>query len=136
MSESACFLYLIEAENCSLHPRMEMFKVGISNSVGARLATFQTATPFKLGLIQAIRLPNRDVAREFERKMHEYLDDSCVSGEWFCTHSAAALIELDSIAVHYWIGHGGDMDDLPLWFEQIGLDPACIPDVLDGEGLR
>jgi hypothetical protein len=130
-----CYLYIIEADY-TLAERMECFKVGITNSVRSRLSSLQTGAPFRLTVVRTICLPNREVARVFERRMHEALNTWCVTGEWFCAYLTGALCELDSIAAKYWLEHGGDIESLPAWFAQIGLDAGAVEDVVAAEGLQ
>jgi T5orf172 domain len=84
----ACWLYVI----CRLNDdaNSEPSKIGIANNPRARIATFQTAAPFRLSLFGAVLMPRHN-ASICERLIHEHMQADRLHGEWFSVHPGLAL---------------------------------------------
>ncbi len=58
-------------------------KVGITSSLGSRLAGIQTGNPQPLAIAHVFAFADRDQAAKVERQFHEDHFESRLSGEWF-----------------------------------------------------
>ena len=76
------FVYVIAGEH-------GLTKVGISQDPAARLATLQTASPFRLRLAHIA--PANGRAFEVEQEAHLILQNCRQSGEWFATSPEMAI---------------------------------------------
>lgn len=61
------------------------FKIGITNSLGSRLASIQTGNPFKVSVLLALDFQDRSDALLLEKTFHEQNNDIRMEGEWFAT---------------------------------------------------
>jgi hypothetical protein len=66
-------------------------KIGITNSLGSRIATIQTGNPREVTIAFSFATPNREIAATFERAFHEVFGAHRLKGEWFDIPPAAAL---------------------------------------------
>ena len=66
-------------------------KVGITASLGGRLAILQTGCPFKLTLFHAHAARNRDHAIWHEQSFHESYAEDRLIGEWFKLDAELAI---------------------------------------------
>lgn len=58
-------------------------KIGITKSLASRLAQVQTGSPHKIVFLGSLLLAPRELARDFERGLHEMLSTKRLHGEWF-----------------------------------------------------
>jgi hypothetical protein len=58
-------------------------KVGITRSPGGRLASLQTASPHKLAISAAFKMPTFEAAKSAESIAHILLGERRMHGEWF-----------------------------------------------------
>lgn len=66
------YLYVIRCE--------QYYKIGYTFDLKTRLDNLQTANPFALYVVLAVRHPE---ARVIERMLHQFFYDKKVVGEWF-----------------------------------------------------
>lgn len=105
MSDS--FVYIISKfENDQL---VGPVKVGMSNEPWKRVATIQTACPFKVELAWIFEVPNKEIARALERSFHETQVDASLHGEWF-DFSPVEAIHLLCIAYRAMLHVTSDLD--------------------------
>jgi predicted GIY-YIG superfamily endonuclease len=72
------YLYIIEAGD------QRIYKIGVTKDIDSRLASLQTGSYVKLGVVAQIDKHSNGVyAQSLEREMHELLAASRISGEWF-----------------------------------------------------
>jgi len=71
------FVYLVKCEGS------HYYKIGLSIDPLARLASLQTACPFRLLLLQTCGFPDYEPARQAERQAHNALAKHRVHNEWF-----------------------------------------------------
>lgn len=76
----SCFVYFIEAKNGE---RRSPVKVGVANDIGKRIKELQCGNHMRLSEMSRVRFDSRKSAHLFESKMHSYLRDNHLSGEWF-----------------------------------------------------
>lgn len=76
----ACFVYVVGHEHSVYGHAV---KVGISDSVGGRIAQFQTGNCEDLNLHFAFKLPSRELALRVEADFHDKFSDWRIRGEWF-----------------------------------------------------
>ncbi len=69
----------------------EPIKVGITGNVSARLAQLRTASAYKLILLHAFAMPNREIAEYIEDAFHTTQQDKRLHGEWFDINFVQAL---------------------------------------------
>ena len=89
---SECFLYIAKMEipsSCG-----DIVKVGISQNPKSRIATLRTGSAFPINFFATLRLPNRNLAREFEREFHCIEAPFRLEGEWFRFCAPAALCNI------------------------------------------
>jgi hypothetical protein len=109
----SCYVYLIESDApappgapIDLNSSARMFKIGVSANVKSRLATLQTASPYRLQLNEAWAAPSRALAAGLERTLHTELDRFRVCGEWFFADPIGLSCEAEGIvcieAVEVW----------------------------------
>lgn len=58
-------------------------KVGIANDPADRLKALQTGNPKKLRLLLSMFTTNQEMALLSERRVHEFMADYRMAGEWF-----------------------------------------------------
>lgn len=93
-----CYVYMIVAVDAPVKKDCAMFKVGISENPKTRMATFQTANPFKLRLLKTWRLPSREDALCVEKRFHVAHINSRLNGEWFHSHvSSVHFLEYEIV---------------------------------------
>jgi hypothetical protein len=66
-------------------------KVGITSEPNSRLASIQTACPFRIRIAYVFEAPNREIARHIERGFHETQVKAHLHGEWFDYHPVQAI---------------------------------------------
>lgn len=94
--EKPCHLYLVGHEHNDLGYAV---KVGITESLGGRLAQLQTGSCEELVLFYSFRLPSRSLAAEAERRFHEMYAPERIRGEWFSVEPGLAQFAAGSIVV-------------------------------------
>lgn len=72
-------------------------KVGITKSLGSRLASIQTGNWRRIQFCHVFNLEERHIAVEVERMFHDVNSDSRLSGEWFAMEPFTALKSLCGI---------------------------------------
>lgn len=75
------FVYLILALKKDGEPGP--VKVGIGSNPQKRLKQLGTGTPFQIGLVGAVMMPTRQIARLIERAFHDVFKEHRMHGEWF-----------------------------------------------------
>ena len=117
---SECFVYIIATirDGQAVAP----VKVGISKSVGSRLATISTSSPAPVGLYLHFPLPQRDMAEAVERAFHQVMRRKRLNGEWFDLEPKQA-----KAAMMLNVGHFLSL--------AIGLEPSEITETLRDFGL-
>jgi hypothetical protein len=89
-----CSVYIVGHE----HPIFGYaVKVGISESVGSRIAGFQTGNCEDLILFFFATLPDRATAMRAESLFHEMFDDYAIRGEWFAMSPDRATFMVGNI---------------------------------------
>jgi len=88
-------------------------KVGISRSVGARLATIQTACPNEICLYYVSNPTTRALAEGFEGLFHALMKDRRLKGEWFSLEPSEAHDAFHN-TVRPWIRSATDEELEPL----------------------
>lgn len=86
-----CYVYIIGHEHATFGHAV---KVGITKSIGGRLASLQTGSCESLRLFFSFKMPNRESAMRVERGFHTHFDDRCIRGEWFGMPPEGALMLL------------------------------------------
>jgi len=81
MNEPDCFVYVIARQKKDRY--LAPVKIGISHSPWSRIASMQTACPFKIELAWIFECPNREIARFLEKMFHETQAARAMHGEWF-----------------------------------------------------
>lgn len=119
-----CHVYLIahkDADGAFVSP----VKVGITKSLGSRLASLQTGNPKPIGLVFAFNTPAFEFARYFEQAFHELNAERRLNGEWFDMEPRDALFKM---TLYTWktltIELGEDEDILVAALEQCGVNLA------------
>ena len=74
-------------------------KIGITSSLGARLAGIQTGNPKPLAVAHVFSFADRNHAVKIERQFHEDHYESRLSGEWFDITPFDALEGLCNVVV-------------------------------------
>ncbi len=83
-----CYVYVMGCVGSD-----DFCKIGISDDPMKRLATLNTASPFRLFLAHSLTAASRDKASEIEAKAHELAASRRANGEWFdLPADAGALI--------------------------------------------
>lgn len=72
-------------------------KVGITKSLGSRLASIQTGNWSRIQFCHVFNMEARHLAVEVERMFHDVNSDCRLSGEWFAMEPFAALKSLSGI---------------------------------------
>lgn len=104
-------------------------KVGISNAPEKRLATINTASPFRVSLFRTFRLPNRNVAATLERMFHDVKKEHRLNGEWFQMEPTEAITGLSfAFAFAYIEIMQRPRHRIQEWFEFIGMPEAVFVD--------
>lgn len=85
-------LYVIGFADTDLHPLFRAIKIGVSNNFEKRLATFQTANPWRLE-VKAIRFDSNAYA--MEKWLHHHFDRYRIrpDGEWFMPPEDVDVVE-------------------------------------------
>lgn len=117
---SECFVYIIATIRDG-EPAAPV-KVGISKSVGSRLATISTSSPVPVGLYLTFPLPQRDMAEAVERAFHTVMRKKRLNGEWFDLEPKQA-----KAAMMLNVGHFLSL--------AVGLEPDEITETLRDFGL-
>lgn len=86
-----CHVYIVGHEHATFGHAV---KVGITDSLGSRLAGLQTSNCEDLQLFFSFKLPNRMAALRVEQRFHHHFDDWCIRGEWFGMPPDGALMML------------------------------------------
>lgn len=73
---AGCYLYAFGSEG-------RYIKFGISKNLRARIATLSIGHPTEMKLLGFIFMPDRDYAREMEKRVHNALAPFHARGEWF-----------------------------------------------------
>lgn len=83
---------MIGFEDSEIHPLFRAIKIGVSNNFEKRLATFQTASPWRLE-VKAIRFDPG--AYQMERYLHEHFAPYRIrpDGEWFMPPPDVDVVE-------------------------------------------
>jgi hypothetical protein len=106
-----CYVYVIgHAHETFGHA----VKIGITESIGSRLAQLQTGSCEDLTLFFAFQLPGRNIAARVESEFHEKFEDWRIRGEWFGMHPNGAIMLLtffiaDILPKHYAREHLSDL---------------------------
>lgn len=80
-------------------------KVGKASDITSRLASLQTACPYRLRVWAGISVPTDDQAHLLEAEAHDTLAPDAMIGEWFRlppSHAKAALITIARRSYHGW----------------------------------
>lgn len=82
--------------------RKLIFKIGKSNAPQGRLASLQTASPFKLKMVHLFKADNASAAEE---TLHRYFHDKRMEGEWFRLTQAEkdALVRVSHFEQGYFV---------------------------------
>ena len=84
-----CYIYVIGTEEGPV-------KVGISAYPRGRLATLQTGSPIKLGLLHTRECRDRDHALWHEETFHRVHAENRLAGEWFDMPADEAMESVDT----------------------------------------
>lgn len=87
MSESVLYVIGVKRGGCIVGP----VKVGITNSIGARLASLQTGNPAPLAVYIAAPLGSREMVACLEEVFHHVMAHKRLVGEWFDMAPAEAM---------------------------------------------
>jgi len=122
-----CFIYVMAAsrDDGSGYP----VKVGISAAPQKRLASINTAAPFRVSLYRFFRMPSRTVACKIERAFHDHHHAARLNGEWFHLSPEKAV---DTLALHFSVVYievmGRPKERIQEWFEFIKMPEAVFVD--------
>ena len=90
---STTYLYVIGREEGPV-------KVGITNSLTGRISAIQTGCPFRIKLLHAQPMRNRDHALLHERWFHASYEEKRLHGEWFDLEYELAVEMIETSLEH------------------------------------
>lgn len=109
-------------------------KVGISRNPQARLATINTASPFRVGIYRSFRVQNRRMAELFERIFHKLNASVRLHGEWFQLTPQEAVECLGyGLTVAYVEDSGRPPSEIQGWYDFIGFPEGVF---IDSDGRQ
>jgi hypothetical protein len=122
-----CFIYVMAA---SRDDGMNApVKVGISADPQKRLASINTAAPFRVALYRSFRLPNRFMAQSVERVFHSVNGGNRLNGEWFQIEPEQAVQSLAfGFAVAYIEVMKHPPERIQAWFDFVQMPEAVYVD--------
>lgn len=68
-------IYILESD-------INYYKIGVSNNLKQRIATFEVKLPFEIKILHKISC-NEDTVYHWERWLHNFFREKRVNGEWF-----------------------------------------------------
>jgi hypothetical protein len=122
-----CFIYVMAASRDD--GLGQPVKVGISADPVKRLASINTAAPFRVSIHRLFRMPSRFVACKIERAFHDRHRASRLNGEWFHLSPESAI---SSLALHFAVVYievmGRPKEKIQEWFDFIEMPEAVYVD--------
>jgi hypothetical protein len=87
-------LYIVGAYD----PQLRFIKIGITGNMDKRLASLQNASPLRLRVIETKYYRGIGLSTyEIEKKLHRYLQEYRVRGEWFLPEALHKIPEFDAM---------------------------------------
>lgn len=81
-NDSDWYLYILRAKE-NRNGKKSIIKIGMSNNPKKRIANLQTACPYELEIITAIKCLDREHCLNVERVAHKLYRKNRMRGEWF-----------------------------------------------------